>query len=119
MVPAPPANYRPATLIERHRDVSENALAHNHRLGWLLQLVDRHGLIPVPDAPPHLRAALVLQLLPDLFDDLDQAARYTANIDDAELALGLLGSDATPDSLTLDTGELMTVIRAAEATGSS
>ncbi len=89
--PRPPSNYRPAGALERRLLSTPGALDHNRRLGWMLALAERHGLIPVQGSIA-ARADLVRLLLPDRFGSNVTAEPYVATTDDMELALGLLGN---------------------------
>lgn len=108
-LPTQPDGYRAPTAFERRT----TDLTHNRRQGWLLRLAERHGLTPAPDTPPDAAALLAVRLLPDLFPDLVTATTYTANTEDADLALDILGPATVKEPLVLGDGAKLIVLRAA------
>lgn len=109
-LPRPPADYRPLGALERRVMSAPGALDHNRRLGWMLALAERHGLVPVQGSIA-ARADLVRLLLPDRFGSDVTAELYVANTDDMDLALGLLGNATTrPIRARLPTGRALKVV---------
>ncbi|MGM0743217.1 MAG: hypothetical protein ACQEVT_16755 [Pseudomonadota bacterium] len=89
----PPEGYEPLTDEEfaAYRPNGPRFLQQNRQKGWMLALAERHRLVPIRSSVIS-RNSLVRLLLPDLFPStFREAARYTRDISDLDLALSSLG----------------------------